>query len=264
MEPFDENVPQTAPELSAPIPEHAEVPQERPSAENAPAENASAAPAEIPAASAEVPVQPEQPAEASAQQPKPEKKDGGFLGDLMDLLESVFVSIFVVMLTFAYLVCTADVDGTSMVPTLADRDRLLVNRIDKHYERGDILIIDSDKARLLDESGNVYERDGLKKRIVKRLIAKGGQQVDIDFTQGIVYVDGEALTEPYINNLTTRDNCAFTYPMTVPEGYIYVLGDNRSVSRDSRDEMVGLIPEENIVGKVILRISPFSSFGKVR
>ena len=261
MEPFDENVPQTAPELNTQLPDPAAAPQEVPSAES-------------PAASAEVPVQQEQPAEASAQQPESEKaaaeqpakekKDGGFLGDLMDLLESVIVSIFVVMLVFTFLFCTADVDGTSMVPTLADRDRLLVNRIDKDYERGDILIIDSDKARLLDESGNIYEQEGLKKRIVKRLIAKGGQQIDIDFSQGIVYVDGEALTEPYINNLTTRDNCAFTYPLTVPEGYIYVLGDNRAVSRDSRDEKVGLIPEENIVGKVILRISPFSSFGKVQ
>lgn len=249
MEPFDENVPQTVPELNAQLPEP------------------SAAPEEIPDASAEEPAQQEPAAETSVPQPEQqvtEKKDGGFLGDLMDLLESVIVSIFAVMLVFTFLFCTADVDGTSMVPTLADNDRLLVNRIDKDYEQGDILIIDSDKARLLDESGNIYEQEGLKKRIVKRLIAKGGQQIDIDFSQGVVYVDGEALTEPYINNLTTRDNCAFTYPLTVPEGYVYVLGDNRSVSRDSRDEKVGLIPEKNIVGKVILRISPFSSFGKVR
>ncbi|MBR3446791.1 MAG: signal peptidase I [Oscillospiraceae bacterium] len=260
MEPFDETIPQAEPELNAQIPEAAEVPQEIPSAETPAALPEAAAPQDIPAGEA-VP-QPE-PAQENAGQEK-QKNEGSFFNDLMDLLESVIVSIFVVMLVFTFLFCTADVEGTSMVPTLEDHDRLLVNRIDKDYERGDILIIDSDKARLLDESGNVYERDGLKKRIVKRLIAKGGQQVDIDFTQGIVYVDGEALTEPYINNLTTRDNFAFTYPVTVPEGYIFVLGDNRSVSRDSRDEMVGLIPEENIVGKVILRISPFSSFGKVR
>lgn len=260
MEPFDETIPQAEPELNAQIPEAAEVPQEIPSAETPAALPEAAALQDIPAGEA-VP-QPE-PAQENAGQEK-QKNEGSFFNDLMDLLESVIVSIFVVMLVFTFLFCTADVEGTSMVPTLEDHDRLLVNRIDKDYERGDILIIDSDKARLLDESGNVYERDGLKKRIVKRLIAKGGQQVDIDFTQGIVYVDGEALTEPYINNLTTRDNFAFTYPVTVPEGYIFVLGDNRSVSRDSRDEMVGLIPEENIVGKVILRISPFSSFGKVR
>lgn len=260
MEPFDEKIPQAEPELNAQIPVPAEVPQEIPSAETPAALPEAAAPQDIPAGEA-VP-QPE-PAQENARQEK-QKNEGSFFNDLMDLLESVIVSIFVVMLVFTFLFCTADVEGTSMVPTLEDHDRLLVNRIDKDYERGDILIIDSDKARLLDESGNVYERDGLKKRIVKRLIAKGGQQVDIDFTQGIVYVDGEALTEPYINNLTTRDNFAFTYPVTVPEGYIFVLGDNRSVSRDSRDEMVGLIPEENIVGKVILRISPFSSFGKVR
>lgn len=274
MEPFEENIPQTEPELTVPSAEPAEQLQAAETTEAPAAAETAEAPEtpEVP----ETAEKPENPETASEPQAQPEenaapqqtdaerqKKEGGFFDDLMDLLESVVVSIFAVMLVFAYLVCTADVEGTSMVPTLKGNDRLLVNRIDKHYERGDILIIDSDKARMLDEDGNVYEQDGLKKRIVKRLIAQGGQQVDINFTEGIVYVDGEALSEPYINNLTTRDNGAFTYPFTVPEGYIFVLGDNRSVSKDSRSDEIGLIPVQNIVGKVILRISPFSSFGSV-
>ena len=195
---------------------------------------------------------------------KQDARSGSFFGDLMDLIESVIVSVFTVMLIFTFLVCTADVEGTSMVPTLENNDRLLVNRIDKHYSTGDILIIDSDKARMLDESGGVYEAAGLEKRIVKRLIAQGGQQVDINFEEGVVYVDGEALIEPYISAPTKRDNGAFVYPFTVPEGYVFVLGDNRPVSKDSRSPEIGLVPEDNIVGRVILRISPLGSFGKIR
>ena len=209
----------------------------------------SAAPAETP--------------EADAAEQK-DAQSGSFFGDLMDLMESVIVSVFTVMLVFTFLVCTADVEGTSMVPTLENEDRLLVNRIDKHYSTGDILIIDSDKARMLDESGSVYESPGLEKRIVKRLIAQSGQQVDINFDAGIVYVDGEALDEPYTSAPTHRDNGAFVYPFTVPEGYVFVLGDNRPVSKDSRSPEIGLVPVDNIVGRVILRISPFDSFGKIR
>jgi signal peptidase I len=204
-------------------------------------------------------------AEQSAASAENAEQAGSFFGDLMDLLESVLVSVFVVMLMLTYLICTADVDGTSMLPTLTDKDRLLVTRIDKEYERGDILILDVENANLLDDEGHVVTRDaGFQKRIVKRLIATAGQEVNIDFAEGIVYVDGQALDEPYTSSLTTRDEYAFTYPITVPEGYVFVLGDNRHVSNDSRSDEVGLIPESGIVGKVLLRISPLRSFGTVK
>ena len=186
-----------------------------------------------------------------------------FLCDGLDLLESVMTSIFVVMLIFTFIFCTANVEGDSMLPTLEDRDRLVVSRFDKKYETGDILILDSIKAYLFDESGSLYASEGLGKNIVKRLIAQGGQEVNIDFDAGIVYVDGQPLDEPYTSSLTTRDSFAFTYPLTVPEGYIFVLGDNRSISKDSRHPDVGLLPEEDIVGKVLIRISPLSKFGKI-
>lgn len=186
-----------------------------------------------------------------------------FVTDAADLAESVITSIFVVMLVFTFLFCTANVDGDSMLPTLEDGDRLIVSRMDKTHETGDILIIDSINAYLFDDAGKLYAAPGLNKNIVKRLIAQSGQEVDIDFEAGIVYVDGKALDEPYTSTLTTRDNRAFTYPFIVPEGYVFVLGDNRYVSKDSRHPEVGLIPEEDIVGRVLLRISPFSKFGTV-
>ena len=127
----------------------------------------------------------------------------------------------------------------------------------------DIIIIKSEKAHLFaDESETeVIESDGLNKRIVKRVIATEGQTVDIDFELGDVYVDGEKIYESYIADLTTRDEGAFDYPITIPEGYLFVMGDNRMWSKDSRHPEVGLIKNEDVSGHVILRIAPFEKFG---
>lgn len=185
------------------------------------------------------------------------------LFDAADLMESVITSIFTVMLIFAFLFCTANVDGDSMLPTLENGDRLIVSRLDKNFENGDILIVSSIDAYLFDEAGALYSAPGLDKRIVKRLIGKAGDEVNIDFTAGKVFVNGEELDEPYISALTKRDYGAFHYPIVVPEGYVFVLGDNRPISKDSRHPEVGLVPVGDVVGKVVLRISPFSKFGKI-
>lgn len=212
--------------------------------------------------------QPETVPQAEAKQEQTEQKsgenkEGSFAADLLDLLESVIVSVFVVMLIFTFLVCTADVDGDSMKPTLEDGDRLLVSRIDRSYETGDILILDADKAYLYDDEMHVTEQNGLGKRIVKRLIAQGGQEVDIHFDEGVVYVDGQPLDEPYVSSLTNYSTGSFEFPLKVPEGYIFVLGDNRYISKDSRSDEIGFVPENQIIGRVFLRLSPLSSFGKV-
>ena len=261
MEPFEEEKQLRAaqPEVTAEtVQEAAEAVQETAGA----LQDAAAGTAQEPE-SAPAEHDPAAPAEEQTEDGNAAEKSGSIFGDLMDLLESVIVSVFVVMLVFTFLVCTADVEGSSMEPTLLENNRLLVNRIDKHYETGDILILDSDKARIPEPDGTITEKKGLEKRIVKRLIAQGGQQVDIDFSQGIVRVDGEVLDEPYISAPTLRDIGGFTYPITIPEGYVFVMGDNRPVSNDSRSDMIGLIPVENIIGKVIIRISPLSDFGKV-
>lgn len=185
--------------------------------------------------------------------------------DLLDMAEAVITSVFFVMMMFTFVFCVATVEGDSMLPTLSDQERLAVSRIDRNFKTGDILIIDSETAALFDADGNLVLHKGLGKRIVKRLIATGGQTVDIDFSPdaGIVYVDGQPLEENYVAAPTNRDNGAFIYPFTVPEGYIFVLGDNRYVSKDSRHPGVGLIPEEEVLGKVVLRLYPFSKFGRV-
>ena len=198
----------------------------------------------------------EQPAEKEPEQTS-------LFADVMDILESIIISVFLVLTAYTYLFCVASVEGTSMVPTLQDKDRLFVTRIFNTYETGDILIIQSDHAYVFDEDGKIKENPGLDKRIVKRLIAVGGQEVNIDFDAGEVFVDGKKLDEPYINAPTKRNEGAFRYPITVPDGYVFVLGDNRGISRDSRDPNVALIPMSDVVGEVRFRIAPLSGFGAV-
>ena len=150
-----------------------------------------------------------------------------------------------------------------MLPTLQDGNQLLVNALDRQPEQGEIIIINASTVGLLHTDGTAYEVEGLHKVIVKRVIAVGGQELDIDFDKGLVYVDGKLLDEPYISSRTTEPlmNAAFEYPITIPEGFVFVMGDNREVSKDSRYGDVGLIPLGQIEGSVLLRLQPH--FGTV-
>lgn len=188
-----------------------------------------------------------------------------FLDDLADMAESVIYAVFLVLLIFTFLFRIATVEGTSMVPTLQEDDRLIVSNLLYKPEQGDIIIINSVDSHLFadDSQTEVTEAPGLGKRIVKRIIAVEGQTVDIDFDLGIVYVDGNQIYESYIADLTTRNEGAFNYPITIPKGYMFVMGDNRLWSKDSRHPEVGLISNDDVMGHVILRISPFDNFGFV-
>ncbi|MBE6854468.1 MAG: signal peptidase I [Ruminococcus sp.] len=197
------------------------------------------------------------------QEQTPRTEKSSVLDDICDLAESVLVSVFVVLLLFTFVFKVATVEGDSMKQTLHDGDRLILSDINYTPEYGDVVIINSWDAYLFDANGNPVAGEGLNKRVVKRIIATGGQTLDIDFKTGTVTVDGAVLDEPYINNPTTRDEGAFTYPITIPEGYVFVLGDNRGVSKDSRHPNVGLVAEVDIVGKVLLRVYPFSDFGTI-
>nr|MDE5741001.1 signal peptidase I [Oscillospiraceae bacterium] len=155
----------------------------------------------------------------------------------------------------------ANVDGESMLPTLVDGDRLIVSHIMYTPKAGDIVIVNSENGNVYGENNQITKVDGLGKVIVKRVIAVGGQTVDIDFNTGEVKVDGTVLTEDYIQDLTKQDEGGHRYPVTVPEGYVFVMGDNRMNSTDSRSTLVGFVDEEDILGKVVLRVFPFDSIG---
>lgn len=197
-----------------------------------------------------------------------EKKKGTFWKDAADMLEAVLISVFFVIMLFAYVLRPVTVEGHSMESTLQDQDKLFMTDLLYTPERGDIVIVDNNVSHIYDQNGNLVEGSGLststtEKRLIKRVIAVGGETLDIDFTTGIITIDGEVLVESYINNLTVNDEGAFTYPLTIPEGYYFVMGDNRQHSSDSRHPMVGLVSEEQIMGKAVFRFAPISNFGGI-
>lgn len=130
-----------------------------------------------------------------------------------------------------------------MVPTLQDGDRLLVlnSMFDHDYQYGDIVVLRKDTF--------------LEEPIVKRVIATEGQTVDIDFGEGTVYVDGVALEEDYINEPTYLEE-GTEFPLTVPEGCVFVMGDNRNRSSDSRDSRLGTVDTRYVIGKAVFLAFP--------
>ncbi len=166
---------------------------------------------------------------------------------LHDLAYLMAVIVFVFLLCFRIVV----VSGDSMYDTLVDGDYLLLlsNVFYQEPEAGDIIVISKED----------YD-NGLP--IVKRIIATEGQTVDIDFITGTVYVDGIALEEDYIYTKTTLDE-GVVFPLTVDEGCVFVLGDNRSRSKDSRNPEIGLIDQRQIVGKAIMLIMPGTDHGEI-
>ena len=186
-------------------------------------------------------------------------------GELYDLLQTVLISFFVISMMFTYGFRCTDVDGPSMEKTFFTGDKVLVIPLARNFKTGDIIVANAKKAHIYDANGNLTENDGLNELIIKRVIAVEGQTLDIDFETGTVKVDGTALNEPYITGLTHNDEGAFSghYPLTIPEGYVFVMGDNRYISMDSRSTKIGLVPASEIIGTVVLRVYPFDSFGKV-
>lgn len=193
----------------------------------------------------------------SAEQQSEPKKKTTLLQDLLDIIESAITSVFLVLLLFAFLLRPVTVEGSSMNPTLYNQDKLLMVSLFYTPKAGDVVIINGDHANLFTDASQttVTESKGMEIRLVKRVIAVSGQELDIDFETGTVKVDGEVRNEPYIADLTTRNDGAFAYPLTIPEGYVFVMGDNRLHSTDSRNSAVGLVSEEQVMGRAVLRFS---------
>jgi len=152
-------------------------------------------------------------------------------------------SVLAVVVVFTFVIRLIGVDGRSMVPTLQHGDRLMVlnSLLYDDYKYGDVVVLRKESF--------------LQDPIVKRVIATEGQTVDINFATGAVFVDDELLEEDYINELTYLEE-GTEFPLTVPEGSIFVMGDNRNHSSDSRDSRLGTVDARYVIGKAVLLAFP--------
>ena len=150
------------------------------------------------------------------------------------------------------------VDGSSMVPTLTDGDRLFASRFMYTPKQGDIVVLQPYLTEGTVKGKLMFGRT----LYIKRVIAVGGQEIDIR-PEG-VFIDNERYEEEYIPQYVRTFKGSLKTPITIPEGCVFVMGDNREHSKDSRDISVGIIRNEQIVGKAVLQIYPFSEFGVIK
>ena len=180
-----------------------------------------------------------------------EKEPRSWKQSVLLYVHDLMCMLLMVMLLFLVVFRVILVTGDSMFTTLWDGDYLLL--VSELFcgapEPGDIVVISKQSF----DNGSP---------IVKRVIATQGQTVDIDFESGTVYVDGKALREPYIHNETTNEE-GTVFPLTVAENCIFVLGDNRAVSLDSRSPQIGQIDRREVLGKALCLIIPGTHHGQL-
>lgn len=180
-----------------------------------------------------------------------EKEPRSWKQSVLLYVHDLMCMLLMVMLLFLVVFRVILVTGDSMFTTLWDGDYLLL--VSELFcgapEPGDIVVISKQSF----DNGSP---------IVKRVIATEGQTVDIDFESGTVYVDGKALREPYIHNETTNEE-GTVFPLTVAENCIFVLGDNRAVSLDSRSPQIGQIDRREVLGKAICLMIPGTHHGQL-
>lgn len=210
---------------------------------------------------------------------KPKKSVGR---EIFEWVYSIAIAIVIAVIIKGVFFDVVKVDGSSMYPTLVDKDRLIVTKLGYEPEQGDIVILDATyekRQSYFDRMATAQGKDELnwfdkarmsfslpddvkKVYYVKRVIATEGQTVDLK--DGKVYVDGEMLDEPYYSGETYSIDATVTYPLTVEDGCVFVMGDNRGHSLDSRSSSLGTVPEEAILGHSQLRVYPFNSIGVTR
>lgn len=189
--------------------------------------------------------------EVAGDEKQGKREKGSLASDLFDWAEALVYALALLVVVCAFFVRLSGVQGTSMYPTLDNGDQLLLLSFGYNEpERGDIVVLMAD--------------DFMDKPLVKRVIGIGGDVIDMD-PSGTVTVNGEALYEPYINDLNGQDMYLgdIQFPLTVPDGQVFVMGDNRNGSSDSRKAEVGTIPYEKIVGKAVFRLFPFNRMGRI-
>jgi signal peptidase I len=177
---------------------------------------------------------------------KTEKKKNGFHLSVYDMVSIVMSSFIIIAVVFTFVFRLVGVEGYSMTNTLQDNDWLLTVQ-KQTYDRGDIVVI--------------TQPNFFNEPLIKRVIARGGETVNIDYATSTVYVDGVALKEPYVKESFINPKLDdIEFPYTVPEGHIFCMGDNRNGSTDSRSNLIGPLDERYVLGKAVVRILPFGDF----
>lgn len=176
---------------------------------------------------------------------KTEQPDRG----IYEWAQALVCSVLAAVVVFAFGIRVVGVSGGSMRETLQNGDLLLVvnSLFCGEYRQGDVVIA----AKAAFENGEP---------IVKRVIATEGQTVDVDFDMGVVYVDGEPLEEPYVREATHLAE-GTRFPLTVPEGCVFLMGDNRNGSRDSRDPELGAVDTRCLIGRAVFLLLPGETTG---
>lgn len=174
-------------------------------------------------------------------------KDQQLRLDLYDWIQSLMVALVICIALFIFVVRVIDVSGSSMWPTLKNGDKMIVSNLFYKPKYGDVIVFKTDR----------YDPN---KALVKRVIATEGQEVSLDFDRGVVYIDGSPIEEDYIAELTTT-KLDFIGPQTVPEGCIFVMGDNRNASTDSRKKEIGMVDERMILGRAYYVAFPTGDMG---
>ena len=185
-------------------------------------------------------------AETQNEKKKQQQEQGS---DTYDWMQSVVTAFLFCVIVFAFFVRIIGVIGQSMEPSFHEGDSVVISRLFYEPRQGDVVVLR--KLSFQEEP------------IIKRIIATGGQTVDIDFEAGVVYVDDQPLEEPYTAE-AVRMPLDFDGKITVPENSVFVMGDNRNHSTDSRSRNLGFVDERYIMGKVLFQLLPLGKFGLVK
>ncbi|HCC35708.1 MAG TPA: signal peptidase I [Ruminococcaceae bacterium] len=183
---------------------------------------------------------------------KPAKKSK-LITEIYEWLDSLTVAFITVVLLMTFIFRVVSVDGASMMDTLKDEDKVILTQLFYTPKQGDIVV-------LLTDRNFAAEMSDVNRPLIKRVIAVEDQHVDIDFDSGVVYVDGVALTEPYAKE-PVRVRGTLSFPQIVPKGHVFVLGDNRNNSLDSRFQEVGMVDNRYVLGHAMFRVFPLDSIG---
>lgn len=169
--------------------------------------------------------------------------------EIFDCLNTSVKTIVVALLIFTFIFSLSTIKQESMLPTLKDNDKVIIYSFMYQPKYKDVIV--------------VTQPNYMDHNLVKRVIATEGQTINIDPIAKKVFVDGQELNEAYIYEPTARI-FDISYPITVPKGFVFVMGDNRNNSLDSRDSRIGMIDKRYIKGKVVFRIKPLANFGVIK